>query len=78
MQTLSWLCCGNYGRAAVIWGCLAVLSSLAFFLLEWLKSQDDVYAKGAYEEQRYQSDVETKRLCVALKVGIQPLPEHGE
>lgn len=67
-QRLSWLCCGDYGRAAAIWGCLAILSALAFFLLEWFKSQDDPYARGSYEEERYQSDVETKRLCVALKV----------
>jgi hypothetical protein len=72
MQTLSWLCCGGSARAAVFWACLAVLSTLTFFLLEWFKSQDDPYTKGLYEEQRYQSELETKRLCVELKVGVRP------
>ncbi|KAK4104072.1 hypothetical protein N658DRAFT_241162 [Parathielavia hyrcaniae] len=76
-RKLSWLCCGSYSRAAAIWGCLAVASPLAFFFLEWFKPQDDAYAKGVYEEQRYQSDVETTRLCVELKAAQLPWSHLG-
>ncbi|KAH6640160.1 hypothetical protein F5144DRAFT_559539 [Chaetomium tenue] len=71
-RRFSWFCCGSYERAAAIWGCLAVVSPLAFFLLEWTRQQDDPYAKATYGEARYQSDIEAKRLCVALKAAQLP------
>jgi hypothetical protein len=77
MQRLSWLCCGGYSRAAVIWACLAVVSPLVFFLLEWFRPQDDPYTKATYEEQRYLSDVEIKRLCAELKVSVRLAPARG-
>ncbi|KAK4124714.1 hypothetical protein N657DRAFT_330583 [Parathielavia appendiculata] len=76
-RKFSWLCCGDYGRAAAIWGCLAVISPLSYFLLDWFRSQDETYAKRIYEEQRYQSDIEAKRLCVELKAAQLPWSHLG-
>jgi hypothetical protein len=70
MQIFSWLCCGNYALAAVIWGCLAVLTTTAFFLHDRFKPQDDMVAREILALEHYRSDVETKLLCVSLKVGI--------
>ncbi|KAK3305002.1 uncharacterized protein B0T15DRAFT_531064 [Chaetomium strumarium] len=76
-RSLSWLCCGDYGLAGAIFSCLSALIALAVWLADRFKPQDDSssstpYAKGIYEEERYQSDVETKRLCIELKKAQAP------
>ncbi|OIW26863.1 hypothetical protein CONLIGDRAFT_672342 [Coniochaeta ligniaria NRRL 30616] len=68
-----WACFGDYGRAGAIWACLAVVTALVFFLLQWFKeAPQDPYSKAAYEEQRYQSDLKTREYCLKLREAQLP------